>query len=161
MEKKKLRFNVVDICIVIIAIFLVAAFAYYASGDIPEIIAPKKETMRYTVSIEGFSEEFVDLIKVGEKLKNVDRDCVVGTIVEVTPATPNISYNQNMQDGTFVAAEIPNMYRCQLVVESPYTKTNTGWRRHVHNGADTMSVHILLRYVPRAENIILEALRME
>ena len=41
------------------------------------------------------------------------------------------------------------------------TKTNTGWRRHVHNGVHTMLVHILLRYVPRAENIILAALRME
>lgn len=122
---KKIKFNVVDIFIIIIALLLITAFAYYANGS----IASKStvETIRYTVSIEGYSDDFIDLIKVGDNVRNIDRACEAGTVVAVTPSEHNIKYNENMEDGTFVAAEIPDEYRCQVTIESPYTNTGLGY----------------------------------
>ncbi len=125
MEKTKLRFNVVDVFIIIIAILLVLAFVYYANGSISS--KNDLQTIRYTVSIEGFSEEFKDLIKVGDNVRNVDRACEAGTVVEVTPAEHNLSYNENIEEGTFVATEIPDKYRCSVTIESPYTNTGSGY----------------------------------
>jgi len=125
MEKKKTRFNVVDIFVVIIAILLIVAFAYYAGGSLSS--GGNSETIRYTVAIEGFTQEFVDLIKVGDNVRNIDRACEAGTVVAVSEATPHISYNENIEDGSYVAAEVPDMYRCEVVIESPYTNTGSGY----------------------------------
>lgn len=125
MEKRKTRFGVIDIFIIIIAILLVTAFAYYATGSLSS--GGNDATIRYTVAIEGFTEEFVDLIKVGDNVRNIDRACEAGTVVAVSPAEPHISYNENKEDGTYVAAEVPDMYRCEVVIESPYTNTGSGY----------------------------------
>ena len=125
MGKRKFRFNVVDVFIIIVAILLVTAFVYYATGNLSK--GGSEATIRYTVSIEGFSEEFIDLINVGDNVRNIDRACEAGTVVEVTPARPNISYNQNIEDGTYVAEEVPGEYRCEVVIESPYTNTGSGY----------------------------------
>ena len=125
MEKKKIRFNVIDIAIVIVAILLVTAFAYYAGGNLSS--GGKVETIRYTVAVEGFTEEFVDLVKVGDNVRNIDRACEAGTVVAVSEATPHISYNENQDEGSFVAVEVPGKYRFEVVVESPYTNTGSGY----------------------------------
>lgn len=125
MEKKKFRFNVVDLFIIIIAVLLVMAFGYYANGRISN--DKKSDTIRYTVSFEGFSEEFKDLVKVGDKIWNIDRDCEAGYVVEVTPAVKDVKYNENVIEGTFVKAEVPDKYRCEITVESPYTNTGSGY----------------------------------
>lgn len=125
MEKRKIRFNVVDVFVIIIAILLVMAFAYYANGTISS--KNNLQMIRYTVSVEGFSEEFKDLIKVGDNVRNIDRACEAGTVVAVTPAVPNVNYNENTEDGTYVVAEVPGKYRCSVTVESPYTNTGSGY----------------------------------
>ena len=125
MEKRKIRFNVVDVFVIIIAILLVMAFAYYANGTISS--KNNLQMIRYTVSVEGFSEEFKDLIKVGDNVRNIDRACEAGTVVAVTPAVPNVNYNENTEDGTYVVAEVPGEYRCSVTVESPYTNTGSGY----------------------------------
>ena len=104
---------------------MVTAFAYYANVSIAS--KDNTATIRYTVSIEGFSEEFKDLIKVGDNVRNIDRACEAGTVVAVTPAEPNIHYNENTEEGTFVAAEVPEEYRCSVTIESPYTDTGSGY----------------------------------
>lgn len=125
MEKKKLRFNVIDIFIIIIAILLVTAFTYYATGRLSS--GGSEATIRYTVAVENISEEFINLVNIGDNVRNVDRACEAGTVVAVSEATPHISYNENTEEGAFVAAEVPDKYRFEVVVESPYTNTGLGY----------------------------------
>ncbi len=125
MEKRKNRFNVVDLFVIVVAILLITAFAYYAKVSLGS--ETSAATIRYTVSIEGFSEEFKDLIKVGDNVRNIDRACEVGKVVAVTPAEPNVHYNENIEEGTYVVEEAPGEYRCSVTVESPYTNTGSGY----------------------------------
>lgn len=128
MKKGKLRFNAIDMFIAVIAAILITAFVSYSGTTIIQnVVYVNRGTMRYTVSIEGFSEEFKDLIKVGDVVKNIDRDCEVGKVVEVRPTVNNISYNPNVIDGTYVAAEIPELYKCEIVIESEYTNVDNGY----------------------------------
>ncbi|MFA7636419.1 MAG: DUF4330 domain-containing protein [Monoglobales bacterium] len=125
MEKRKNRFNVVDIFIIIIAIMLAAAFAYYANVSLSA--GSDTSTIRYTVAVEGFSEEFKDLVKVGDNVRNIERACEAGTVVAVTPAEPNIAYNDNAEEGTIIPVQVPGEYRFTVTVESPYTKKGSGY----------------------------------
>ena len=123
MEKKKGRVNVIDVFIVIIAIILVAAFAHFATNKPQRATGETSDeifdaTVKYTVSVDEFSEEFKDLIKVGEKIRNVDFDCEVGKVVAVTPAEPMTQYNYSETEGKMVKSNVPNKYKCLITVES-------------------------------------------
>lgn len=132
MEKKKRKVNVVDVFIVIIAIILVAAFAFFATG------APKREegvttdevkdtTIKYTLSVENFTEEFKDLIKVGEEIRNVDFDCEVGKVVAVAPAEPMTQYNYSETEGKMVKSDVPGKYKCLITVESECAESENNY----------------------------------
>ncbi|MBR6523156.1 MAG: DUF4330 domain-containing protein [Clostridia bacterium] len=120
MEKRKNRFNVVDVFVIIVAILLIAAFAYYAVGDSNGFKTDtfRESVIRYTVSIEGFGEEYKDLIKVGDPVKNIDLDCEMGKVVAVTPAEHTVIYNYNKTEGKLVAAQVPDSYKCTITVET-------------------------------------------
>ena len=119
MEKKKRRINIVDVFIVIAAAVLIAAFAYFAVGDSGINTDTLGEaTIRYNISIEGFAEEFRDLVKVGDKIRNVDFDCDVGEVVAVTPAEHTVVYNYNKAEQKMVPAQVPDSYKCTVTVET-------------------------------------------
>ena len=128
MEKKKRRINVVDVFIVIVAAALIAAFAYFAVGDSGINTDTKGEaTIRYDVSIEGFAEEYKDLVKVGDKISNVDFDCEVGKVVAVAPAEHTVVYNYNKAEQKMVAAEVPDSYKCLITVETKCEEADLGY----------------------------------
>ena len=123
MEKKKRKINVVDVAIILILTLLIAAFAFFAipgtkiAWDNSEPTL-EKTMIRYKVSIEGFAEEYKDLIKVGEEIRNAEFDCEVGKVVAVEPAENTIVYNYSKTEQKMVPAEVPDSYKCMITVET-------------------------------------------
>ncbi|MBR5586753.1 MAG: DUF4330 family protein [Clostridia bacterium] len=124
MEKKKRKINVVDVCIILVIALLLAAFAFFAvpGKNADGVITEKADsltdtTIRYTVAIEGFAEEFKDLVKVGEEVRNVDFDCEVGKVVAVTPAEHTTVYNYSKVEEKMVPAEVPDSFKQTITVE--------------------------------------------
>lgn len=125
MNKRKIKFNVVDLCIIVLVGLLLLAFAHYANSSVSGDFSEGEIT--YTVSIEGFNQEFCDLLRVGDKVRNIERACDAGVIVAVTPAQPDIEYTENLEEGTLVSAEVPGKYRCTVSIKSPYKVKDTGY----------------------------------
>ena len=85
MEKKKLRFNAVDVFIVLIVLAVIAVALYVLLSE-KDAVVPESETrtIRYTLIVSEMDEIFVNNVKEGDTIYDADSFRELGKVVEVS-----------------------------------------------------------------------------
>jgi len=124
MTEKKVKFNIIDIGIILMVLVLLCGFAYYALGPvkIQAIFSGKSEQpqlAQYQIEFKQLKGFMADQIKVGDLLAESITTSPIGKIinVETTDATDVV---ENLLDGRFDMITIPNRYNTIITVESDY-----------------------------------------
>lgn len=119
-NKRKVKFNGMDLFIVILAIIVVAAGVYLLSGRNSGAAAPENVKVRATVEVTGKNEGYEDAIKVGDVVMIGEKDKLTAVIesVEVSPAKMT---GYNILDGKVLRSEIPE----QNDIKVTFTATGT------------------------------------
>lgn len=79
---KKVSFNIVDILIVAVAIILLAYFIYCVIlGNDLSSLGAKRISAEYTLKIENASEEYYNMIFIGDTVKSSDGTVLLGKVI--------------------------------------------------------------------------------
>ena len=124
-KEKKLHFNIIDVLIILAFVLLIAAFAFYATGnwqtnsDADEV---NDKLVQYTLHADNISEPVAKAIKVGDILKDSSKDTVKGKVIKINTAEKFVNEESFAAEiGDYVACEHPTDYTIDIVVESAYT----------------------------------------
>lgn len=127
MEKNKIKFNIADVLIILVLVCIAVVFSYFAAGKWETGKAENSDVaVRYTLSVQGADEKFLNKIAVGDEVWDVRKGGTMGTVVEVKEVVPHESITENKDKGTFVLAEVPEKYSYEFTVESPCSMSETG-----------------------------------
>lgn len=126
MEKKKIRFNYVDVIIVVLVV-AVFTFAYKfinksftTNTDTPEVT--------FTVEVKGVPEDYAERFAVGDKIRDAVKGDTLGyvTAVESAPATDLgtddingkwvISEYKGQEDAYITIKGMPTSYGANIVI---------------------------------------------
>ena len=126
MEENKRRFrlklNLFDGIVILAALAVAAVLLYLQMKPAPEDEsgAPAVTTMQYTVRLLETIPGTGDLVKTGDKLRDVVKNHDIGTVVSATvmPATDSII---DEATNSYVTAEIPGREDVEIVIETTAT----------------------------------------
>lgn len=126
-KKKKISFNLIDVILVVIALAAIAVLVFLFNNK--EIVKPNgKENVKieYTVTLSPVREEYINLVKIGDKVINtaVMENC--GEVVSVS----NSDYyyvGTNSETGESVSTPYPGMKTIVIKIRATATKTAYGY----------------------------------
>jgi hypothetical protein len=126
-KKKKISFNLIDVILVVIALASIAVLVFLFNNK--EIVKPNgKENVKieYTVTLSPVREEYINLVKIGDKVINtaVMENC--GEVVSVS----NSDYyyvGTNSETGESVSTPYPGMKTIVIKIRATATKTAYGY----------------------------------
>ena len=127
MNQKKVKFNIVDIIVILV---LLAGIAFVAvkmfGGQEPAAAADPAGGAPYLVTFraECVPEEIAASLSVGSKSENASRNMDLGTLVDFTTAE-SVVYGYD-RDGSCVASEKPGHVSVTLVCRVTGTQEPTG-----------------------------------
>ncbi|MBE6562702.1 MAG: DUF4330 domain-containing protein [Ruminococcaceae bacterium] len=125
MEKKKHRFNIVDLVIILVvlgaAALLLRSFVFNAGGD----AEGKKINLQYVIETDMISEDLADNVKAGDAVYDYESGRMIGT---VTACDIRNATHVGMSDGGVqVVSDIVGYRSLYITVESPATGGPTGY----------------------------------
>jgi len=120
-NESKIRFNIVDV-IIILMVLALAAGGYYKVFVQNKQIAAQEQKIRYLILVEEVRQPTVDAYSEGQVLWDQKTNVRLGEITkkEVVPATEAVP----TAEGKLVLAEIPEKYNLLLTLESPAVVTD-------------------------------------
>lgn len=126
MNQKKVKFNIVDIIVILI---LIAGAAFVGTrmlgGQEPAPAAPASgNTYRVTFRAECVPEAVAESLVVGSSAENASRNMDLGKLVEVTTGE-SVTYGYDSK-GNCVSSEMPGFVSVTLVCELTGTQQPTG-----------------------------------
>ena len=126
-KKKKIRFNLIDVALIVIALTAIAVLVFvFNSKDIVKPKGNEKVEIEYTVTLSPVREKYINLVKIGDKVVNtsVMEDC--GEVVDVS----NSDYEYigvNSETGASVSTKYPGMKVMVIKIRVTATKTEYGY----------------------------------
>ena len=123
MEKKKFRFNITDIVIILVVILL-AVFGWSIISDKGESTATSVSDVSFTVEINKCDKDFGESIKIGDDIYDSLKGGYYGKVenVEVKPETTIAAHTDT---GTFTLETYPDRYSVYVTVKgTPTTMTD-------------------------------------
>lgn len=119
----RLKLNLFDGIVILVALAVAAVLLYMQmkpAAATDETGAPAASTMQYTVRLLKTIPGTGDLVKSGDKLRDVVKNYDIGTVVSATvmPATDSII---NEDTNSYVTAEIPGYEDVEIVIETTAT----------------------------------------
>ena len=125
MEKKKHRFNIVDLVIIIVlaaaAVLLVRSFVFDGDGD----AEGKKINLQYVIETDMISEDLADNVKVGDPVYDYESGKLIGT---VTACDVRNTTHVGMSDsGVQVVSDIVGYRSLYVTVETPAVGSPSGY----------------------------------
>lgn len=114
MSKKKAKFTVVDLIIILVVL---AAVAFGAIKILPSFMDSKKETVSFTVMIQKQDLDFADAIKVGDNvtISLTEKD---GGVVKDVRTEEAVAMAFNSIDGTYSNEVIEGKYDVYVTIEA-------------------------------------------
>ena len=126
-KKKKISFNLIDVALIVIALAAIAVLVFvFNSKDIVKPSGKEKVKIEYTVTLSPVREEYINLIKVGDKVVNTTVMEYCGEVVTVT----NSDYYYvgiNSETGESVSTQYPGMKTIVVKIRATAIKTSYGY----------------------------------
>ena len=119
--KWKFKFGVIDVIIIVFLIAaLVAGYMFLNKGSKNELNNVK---VNFTVELKTQAEEFKDIIKVGDFIKDSVKGGDLGKVIDVEyKKATNIM--ENRTEGMFVNAEYEDLYDVYVTIEGTPTSVD-------------------------------------
>ena len=118
----RLKLNLFDGIVILVALAVAAVLLYMQMKPAPtdESGAPASATMQYTVRLLETIPGTGDLVKPGDKLRDVVKNYDLGVVVSsrVMPATDSII---DEDTNSYVTAEIPGREDVEIIIEANAT----------------------------------------
>lgn len=136
MSKRKIKFNLVDVLIILLVGAALSVFAYVFLSEkeaLPEDSQPEKK-IRYVLQTGDVSDEFIGNIKVGDTLYEVETDKVLGKVVAVSSEGTYVT-TTNTRDRLQTTSKVEgkSMIFITLEANAKYQKN-----RYTVNGIDIL-----------------------
>ena len=141
-SKKKFRFNIIDILIILVVIAIIGVLYYYMSAR-NTLSSSLEVDVEYVVELKVVDADYVDNIKIGDKVVETVRDQQIGEIVglEVVPA-----YNvaTNTETGEMYISYYPQVneegeeekyefYNIKVTVRDTFKRSEKGYKKNAFN----------------------------
>lgn len=126
-KKKKISFNIIDVALIVIALVTISILVFVFNNK--DIVKPKGNenvSIEYTVTLSPVREEYMNLIKVGDKVLNTSVMEYCGEVVSVS----NSDYYYvgiNKETGESVSSLYPGMKTIIIKIRATATKTPYGY----------------------------------
>lgn len=126
-KKKKISFNIIDVALIVIALAAIAVLIFvFNSKDIVTPSGKEKVKIEYTVTLSPVREEYINLVKVGDKVINTAVMENGGEVVS-TSNSKYVYVGINSETGESVYTEIPTMKTMTIKIRATATKTAYGY----------------------------------
>ena len=124
MRKRKMKFNIMDVLIllVIAAVAAVLLYVFVFSENTPMASLGGTQTTKitYVVELTGIDDALSDNISVGETMIDAAKKMNIGTIVAVE-SQPYVYLGKNLTDGTMELTTVDNKSTVYVTVEADAT----------------------------------------
>jgi flagellar basal body-associated protein FliL len=126
-KKKKITFNLIDVALIIIALVAISVLVFvFNNKNIVKPSGSEEAQIEYTVTFSPVREEYMNLIKVGDKVINTATMENCGEVISVT----NSDYyyiGVNSETGESVSTQYPGMKTIVVKIRASATKTGYGY----------------------------------
>lgn len=125
MEKKKAKFNGMDLFIILVVVAVAASGAYLLFGREGggNVLSSQNVLVRTVIELDVEDKEFADLIKVGDTVAIGEKEKMM-TTVESVDALPAAATGYDIVDGRVIRAEIPDKYDVQITLVGDGVETD-------------------------------------
>lgn len=125
MKKNKIRFNLIDLLIILViaaAVFLLL-YVFVLSGNKNQVEEVNYTNIRYVFEIQKVDSRFEDLVEVGQPVQDAVERRSIGTVVGVQ-AVPYQKLVFDSSTGTEAVADVENMITLKITVEATAVETD-------------------------------------
>jgi hypothetical protein len=125
MKKNKIRFNLIDLLIILViaaAVFLLL-YVFVFSGNKNQAEDVNYTNIRYVFEIQKVDSRFEDLVEVGQPVQDAVERRSIGTVTGVQ-AVPYQKLVYDANTGAEVAADVENMITLKITVEATAIETD-------------------------------------
>lgn len=130
MRKSKIKFNLVDALILLIAAAVVLAllyiFVWSEQHSVESLTGVEKVRLSYVVEITGLHEDYVDTISVGDAPMDSSKKVPLGVITALE-TRPYIYTGTNLHDGTKVLSTVEDHVSLYLTIETEAVPEGYGY----------------------------------
>ncbi len=126
-KKKKISFNLIDVALIVVALAAISILVFvFNNKDIVKPSGKENVKIEYTVTLSPVREEYINLVKVGDRVINTAVMEHCGEVVTVT----NSDYyyiGVNSETGESVSTLYPGMKTMVIKIRATATKTAYGY----------------------------------
>ena len=130
MRKRKMKFNIMDVLILLavaaVAAVLVYVFVLSENTPVDSLGGAPTTKITYVVELTGIDDALSDNISVGETLIDAAKKMNIGTIVAVE-TQPYVYLGKNLTDGTMELTTVDNKSTIYVTVEADATLTGISY----------------------------------
>lgn len=130
MRKRKMKFNIMDVLILLavaaVAAVLVYVFVLSENTPVDSLGGAPTTKITYVVELTGIDDALSDNISVGETLIDAAKKMNIGTIVAVE-TQPYVYLGKNLTDGTMELTTVDNKSTIYVTVEADATLTGIAY----------------------------------
>lgn len=129
MKEKKIRFNFIDVLLILVIAAVVFALLYIfvLSENKNEVVASTEQTtIRYVIQATGVDEQFDGLAKVGDPAEESVVRKNIGTVIGVQ-SEPNKKVTFDYENGRETVSEVDGRVTVNLTIEATATESDTAF----------------------------------
>ena len=126
-KKKKIHFNLVDLILIIIALTSISVLIFvFSNKSIAKTSRSQTVEIEYTITFSPVREEYINLVKIGDKVINTANMDDCGEVYLVS----NSDYEHvgiNAESGEKVTTKLDGMKSMVITIRAKATKTAYGY----------------------------------
>ncbi len=125
MKKNKIRFNLIDLLIILViaAVVFLLLYVFVFSGNKNQVEEVNYTNIRYVFEIQKVDSRFEDLVEVGQPVQDAVERRSIGTVVGVQ-AVPYQKLVFDSSTGIEAVADVENMITLKITVEATAVETD-------------------------------------
>ncbi|MBR7034059.1 MAG: DUF4330 family protein [Clostridia bacterium] len=127
MERKKYRFNIIDVFIILIILGLIALLAYVFIFNNKSNENKEIAEVECVVEVSGINEIFRDKFNLGDIIKNVNNQKPIGTITETPERRRTVTTAFDEKTGSEVYPEVERLDDYIITFVGKAEKTDRGY----------------------------------
>ncbi len=127
MERKKYRFNIIDVFIILIILGLIALLAYVFLFNSKSNENKEIAEVECVVEVSGINEIFRDKFNQGDIIKNVSNQKPIGTITETPERRRTVTTAFDEKTGSEVYPEVERLDDYIITFVGKAEKTDRGY----------------------------------
>lgn len=118
VKKRKMRFNIVDFLLIVIALAVVAALLYVflPNSFIKGIFADESVTIQYAIEFKGVDEAFLQSIKENDVVIDSVTKAELGTVTAIDYSTQYTELKYDEESGNGVLSVVPNKHNVIVTI---------------------------------------------